>query len=59
MQDHINPANDIVNKGLIENRAEDELDSRAAGVLPQVVVPPRRQVVEDDHRVPAGHECIH
>jgi hypothetical protein len=58
VQDHIDPTDDVVDEGFVEDGTEDELDGGAAGVLAEVIVTPGRKIVEDDDRVATRYQCI-
>ena len=56
MKHEVSPPDGVVNEALVEDGAEDELHTRVALVLAQVVVSPRGEVIENDHGVAASDE---
>ena len=58
MEDDVCPGDQVVDEVGVDDGPHDELEPRVADVLPDVVMAAGGEVVERDHRVPAGKESV-
>ena len=58
MEDDVCPGDQVVDEVGVDDGPHDELEPRVADMVPDVVVAAGGEVVEGDHRVPAGKESV-